>query len=555
MRKIILLLFIAAAFNGHAQQINAVFTDFAKNTDWGNIAINSVVAEAGGYFTLGGYYEGSQRSGVNNGVFVTNPNKYPLVMQINSQGVIRSEFGAGGAFFLDYINSSAGSSVVDRTFIANTSTTANSNQIIIAGHETDQGAEDGFVTKAFPTGLRPTAFNNGNYASLSGGGFSARGFIEDWFIGGNYVYNIRSYAVEFTTAKLRFSAFHKDSYAPLASIGNAGIATINPPEGYVINQSRPSRMAVFSSTSSKIYIAFSVIPSIGPGAGIALCRLNHDNTGTIDSSFGSNGYKIWSTADSYNVTSLSVNSDGSPTVGGYGSAGMESVPSFITFRNDGSLSITSFNYLLGEPQPGFGCKNIAAKFATINNAQHIVFAYAKPIDINGNFSIAIATHQPGSPSVGPLVHTPWLGNEFVSAEPTSIVTLPNNGGFIVVGTATRPNGSVAGIALKYTITGTLDPAFGNQGFLIISGRLNGQQWNDAVQLSNNKYLAVGSTTFVPGNLRKSALLLNRFNSDGSIDESFGINGKVYAHISDNSRTIFDCRYLLQLLWRARHRHK
>jgi len=87
------------------------------------------------------------------------------------------------------------------------------------------------------------------------------------------------------------------------------------------------------------------------------------------------------------------------------------------------------------------------------------------------------------------VHTPWLGSEFLSAEPTAIITLSGNAGFIVAGKATRGNGSMAGIVLKYTTGGTLDPAFGSQGVLIINGHAGGPQWNFATQLSTNKWSA------------------------------------------------------------------
>ncbi len=71
--------------------------------------------------------------------------------------------------------------------------------------------------------------------------------------------------------------------------------------------------------------------------------------------------------------------------------------------------------------------------------------------------------------------------------------------------------------------------------LIINARGGGPQWRDATQLSTGKYLAVGGAEFIPGNLTKKAILLNRFHANGSIDSSFGFNGSLYHFQSDNAR--------------------
>jgi len=73
------------------------------------------------------------------------------------------------------------------------------------------------------------------------------------------------------------------------------------------------------------------------------------------------GYKTFPASSWYYVTSVLANNDESVTIGGYGGDGMQSVPSFFTFKTDGSQMNTSFNYLLGEPNPGYGSKNIGAK--------------------------------------------------------------------------------------------------------------------------------------------------------------------------------------------------
>ncbi|MFT3681638.1 MAG: hypothetical protein QM791_15310 [Ferruginibacter sp.] len=526
MKPSLLLLIVAGIFsstNTSAQQINGVFTDFAQNNnEWGNTVINTATLENSGYITLGGYYEGAYPT-----------RKMPLVMQINSLGTIRPDFGSSGVFLMSSVNSNNGSTIVDRTFIANTSSSANSNAIIVAGHEEDG---DGFLVKSFPTGSRPTAFNGGQIATLSGGGASANGYIEDWRTG-PIVYSIRMNGATFGNAKVLVAAFDKENYIPIVSFGDSGTVKISAPDGSIVDQSRPARIALLGTTTPKFFIAFSTIASIGTGTSIAVCCINYTG-GKIDSSFGVNGYKTFPTTSRYNITSLLVNDDESVTVGGYGDEGQQSVPSFFTFKNDGSISATSFNYLLGELHPGFGSKNIAAKKTVINAEERIVFAYAHPINTNEQYRIAIASLTPSNGTgTDPLPYTPWLSSEFVSAEPTSIITLLNNAGFIVTGKATRADGTFAGIVLKYTINGLLDANFGTQGVLVINGRQGGTAWSTAAQLPNGKYLAVGNASFLPTDLQKKALILNRFNSNGSIDSSFGTNGTLYAYQSAYSRSV------------------
>ncbi|HPH92215.1 MAG TPA: hypothetical protein PLZ68_15455 [Ferruginibacter sp.] len=520
MKKIVLLLINIVFYTVHAQQINGVFTDFARNDIWGNTVINTAVHQTTDHITLGGYYEGSQ---VNK--------KIPLVLQITPSGVIRSDFGSSGAFLMSSVNSN-GSSQADRIYVANTSTTANSNQLIVAG-QYDGG--DGFIVKTWPTGTRPTAFNNGNITRLYGGGATDRGYIEDWRTG-SYIYSIRMNGATFGNASILLSMFSRETGAPYISFGDSGTTKINTPENYYIDQSRPVRMTFLSSANSRIYVAFPIIGNFTLGTGIAVCCVNA-GTGKIDSTYGTNGYLTFATTSRYYITSAILNNSESITIGGYNDDGPLTVPSFYTLNSDGTSSFTFYSTISGQSLPATGSKNVGATSAVIGSENRIVFAYSHAINSNGQSKIAIASHNPLNPtSADPLPYTPWLGSGFVSAEPTSIIPLLNNAGFIVTGKATRADGTFAGVVLKYTMAGLLDASFANQGVLIINGRSGGSAWADVTQMPNGKYMVCGTASFVPTALEQQGLLLQRFNSDGSIDSSFGTHGTRYAFQSDYART-------------------
>jgi len=520
MKKIVLLLINIVFYTVHAQQINGVFTDFARNDIWGNTVINTAVHQTTDHITLGGYYEGSQ---VNK--------KIPLVLQITPSGVIRSDFGSSGAFLMSSVNSN-GSSQADRIYVANTSTTANSNQLIVAG-QYDGG--DGFIVKTWPTGTRPTAFNNGNITRLYGGGATDRGYIEDWRTG-SYIYSIRMNGATFGNASILLSMFSRETGAPYISFGDSGTTKINTPENYYIDQSRPVRMTFLSSANSRIYVAFPIIGNFTLGTGIAVCCVNA-GTGKIDSTYGTNGYLTFATTSRYYITSAILNNSESITIGGYNDDGPLTVPSFYTLNSDGTSSFTFYSTISGQSLPATGSKNVGATSAVIGSENRIVFAYSHAINNNGQSKIAIASHNPLNPtSADPLPYTPWLGSGYVSAEPTSIIPLLNNAGFIVTGKATRADGTFAGVVLKYTMAGLLDASFANQGVLIINGRSGGSAWADVTQMPNGKYMVCGTASFVPTALEQQGLLLQRFNSDGSIDSSFGTHGTRYAFQSDYART-------------------
>lgn len=520
MRNILLLLLAGFFIKTNAQQINGVFTDFARNDTWGNTVINTATQQTTDYITLGGYYEGSQTS-----------KKIPLVLQVTPSGVIRNDFGSSGAFLMSSVNSN-GSSQADRIYVANTSTTANSNQLIVAGRY-DGG--DGFLVKTWPTGTRPTAFNGGSITRLYGGGATDRGYIEDWRTG-FYTYSIRMNGATFGNAKVLLNMFSKETGAPWVAFGDSGTTKISAPENYYIDQSRPVRMSFLSSANSRFYVAFSVIGNFTLGTGIAVCCVNA-GTGKIDSTYGTNGYLTFATTSRYYITSAILNSAESITIGGYNDDGPLTVPSFYTLNSDGTYSFTFYSTISQESLPATGSKNVGAASVFIGSEYRIVFAYSHAINNNGQSRIAIASHNPFNPTnADPLPYTPWLGSGFVSAEPTSIIPMLNNAGFIVTGKATRADGTFAGVVLKYTMAGLLDAGFANQGVLIVNGRQGGLPWSDVTQMPNGKYMVCGTASFVPTALEQQALLVQRFNSNGRIDSSFGTSGTRYAFQSDYART-------------------
>lgn len=508
------------------QQVNGVFTPFARNVLWNNVVINTATYESSGHITLGGYYEAGLKTVTVNGNPQPAPNKVPLLMQLNPSGTLRENFGSGGYVLFTSPTSNLGSCTIDKSYIANASSNPASIQYIIAGHNEDG---DGYMMKTFISGSRPTAYNGGAIRIFNETfSYTRHRFVEDW-VNGQYV--VRKGGVDFADQKIILSYYSPSTGAPVTSFGNNGDIMLPVPDNQVFNDTLPVK--IIMGGDNKLYVAFSV-RTTNLADEIILYRVLPGAGGKIDSSFGTAGIAKWPVPNPYSITSINYHSNESITVGGSGTD-PSSGPSFFNFNNAGDIqTFTSYNYQVGQPFPGTGSKNISAKLATVNGEERIVFAYSKPTGTPGSYSIAIASHKPGG-GADPLVFAPWLSDEFISAEPAEIIVTGNTG-FVVAGNATRPDGTTAGVVIKYNTGGTFDPGFGTGGVLIINGGSN--NWSDMIQLQDNKYLAVGNG-YIPEERNKAGLLFQKFKPGGAIDSSFGTNGTVFAYPSTLGRSVSD----------------
>ena len=512
------------SFNAQAQQVNGVFTPFAKNNDWGNTAINSVRIENNGSITLNGYYDGAWIVGPGSGgTFIRRPNKYSMVVRLNSNGTVQTSYGGAGAALISYINSNAGSSMLDRSHQLSDGFT------LFAGHfETKQG----YLTKSNTAGLSPTAFNGGNILTYPVPTFTQKTYIEDWAVTHSITYTARMEGVTLTNHKVVVTAYNNTTGVPVASFGTNGSTTLFVDGWLPLEDTLPLKLS--RQSNGTLYVAFTQ-KATAEANNIILYKLN--SNGIVDSAFGSNagiGYASFAVPRPYALTGLVLNTDGTITMGGYHATGDGNEK--VSFRNynnaTNTTSSTSFNVPANQVGVGTGSKTTAAVLDNNEGNERTVFAVAFPFAPN-RYRIFIQAYKAGDPAAT-LNSTPWQYPGAISAEPTHIARL-SNGSFIVVGNMTRANGTTAGCVIKFNADGTIDNSFGEQGSYILNAKLGDRAWGDVTQLPNNKYLAVGSASFVPTAQTKKAIVLNQFNADGSIDTSFGTNGTLYAYMSDYNR--------------------
>ena len=528
MKKYILLLFIATlSHNIYAQQVNGYFTPFAKNNIWRNTAINSVKIESTGSITLNGYYEGAWVAGFDIlGVYSERPNKIPMAVRLNSNGTVQTNYGGvvnPGVCLVNYINTDAGSSVLDKSYQLSDGYT------LFSGHwETGQG----FLAKSNTSLVRPAAFNGGQILKYPVPTYTHKTYIEDWAVTNSITYTARMEGVTLTNHKVVVTAYNNTTGVPIESFGTNGSTTLYVEGWLPLEDTLPLKLSM--QIDGTLYVAFTQ-RATAEANNIILYKLN--SNGIVDSTFGHTvdiGSASFAVPRPFALTSLLLNTDGTITMGGYHATGdgNEKV-SFLNYNNaTNTTSSTSFNVPGNQVGVGTGSKATAAVLDNNGGDERTVFAVAFPFAPN-RYRIFIQAFKPGEPATT-LNLTPWQYPGAVSAEPTDIQRL-DDGSFIVVGKMTRANGTTAGCVIKFNSDGTIDNSFGEQGSYILNGLLGGSTWADATQLANNKYLAVGNAGFLPSDPTKKALILNQFNSDGSIDTNFGTDGTVYPYIADYNR--------------------
>ncbi|MCM3905945.1 MAG: hypothetical protein ND866_30040, partial [Pyrinomonadaceae bacterium] len=128
----------------------------------------------------------------------------------------------------------------------------------------------------------------------------------------------------------------------------------------------------------------------------------------------------------------------------------------------------------------------------------------------------------------------------VSQDEGRAVAIQNDGKIIVGGNATLTNSSSRFALVRYNTDGSLDMNFGTGGKVIESFGSYFSGLNGLVAQTDGKLVVAGESR---SQLGKNDFALARFNTDGSLDASFGINGMVLTDIASDS---YDIAYALAL---------
>jgi uncharacterized delta-60 repeat protein len=253
--------------------------------------------------------------------------------------------------------------------------------------------------------------------------------------------------------------------------------------------------------------------------------------GQLDDSFGTNGKVVTNITPSYDEYpgALLIQNDGKIIVSGYALNGPSSNANFnlIRYTKDGKLD-KSFGFD-GKMTTDFSnSQDIGIGAALQKNGKIVVVGYLYPTSGTFDENFAVARYN----SNGILDNsfgggTGKVTTDFGSSADNAVAVAIQEDGKIVVG-GYGSDGIVSGFALaRYDTSGNLDPTFSSDGKVInnIGNQIAALQID-----KNGKIVAAGYYYNGTNNVFEVA----RYNSDGSLDGTFGSGGVSVADFGNHA---------------------
>jgi uncharacterized delta-60 repeat protein len=304
-----------------------------------------------------------------------------------------------------------------------------------------------------------------------------------------------------------------------SSFGTDGVA------GYDFDRGDDYATAVAIQSDGKIVVAGYAYSDLSQSDDFGLVRFNSD--GSLDSSFGSGGQVL---LDFYGlkdaVNGVAIQSDGKIVAAGYCLVSADQCDfALARFNPDGSAD-TSFGSQ-GRVNTNLFNRCDEAYAIAIQSDGRIVLAggTSEPITF-GDFGLA-RYNSDGTLDLtfgtGGKIKTDFSGG----SEYASAVAIQPDGKIVAVGeTYGYATGSYDDFALaRYNVDGSLDASFGTDGKVSTDFFSSPDYAYDVLLQPDGRIIAIGraaTTTYA----ESLDFALARYNSDGSLDTSFGLNGKV-----------------------------
>jgi uncharacterized delta-60 repeat protein len=277
-------------------------------------------------------------------------------------------------------------------------------------------------------------------------------------------------------------------------------------------------------TNGKIVAAgeglFGSAPSVGR---FTLAR--YDSDGTLDTTFGSNGTgKVTTTIGTQSgALSVAIQSNGKIVAAGVASVNGHDRFALARYDADGALDTTFGPHGNGTVTTRLG-SNANARGVALQSNGKIVAAGAA--DVNGHDRFALARYDADGAldtTFGPRgngkVIAPRIGQYGSYARALAI---QSNGKIVAAGYA-KKNDHAQFTLVRFDSQGTLDTTFGPNGTGEVFTQILGGSFAYAVAIqSDGKIVVAGWARVKSGD----QFALARYDSDGTLDDTFGSHGKV-----------------------------
>jgi uncharacterized delta-60 repeat protein len=278
--------------------------------------------------------------------------------------------------------------------------------------------------------------------------------------------------------------------------------------------------------NGKIIIAGSA--GNGYASAILLIRLNPN--GTFDSTFDSDGIvtTFWG-SDRSGASCVSVQPDGKLVVGGAcETPGGNSRFAIFRFNSDGSLDSTfgsNGRIITGIPGAYAGARCVV----TQDDGKILLGGTVGSSQARNNFILMRCSGEGTIDStfgLNGIVVADFYHND----DNLGSIVIQEDGKILVCGTSDSLNYGWSLAMSRYLQNGTLDNTFGNAGQIKLAADTARTCGGAVLVQSDHKILVAGSLNYrnAPFNpaamMIKSSTAVFRFNGDGSLDNTFGVNG-------------------------------
>ncbi|MDC4206296.1 MAG: CHRD domain-containing protein [Candidatus Manganitrophus sp.] len=292
-----------------------------------------------------------------------------------------------------------------------------------------------------------------------------------------------------------------------------------------------------TQTDGKIIAIGNSDLNVGTNAQPHFTLVRYNTDGTIDTSFGPNGNGFVKTilgTQSFPFFG-SIQADGKIVVSGYSNLAVGSNTEFhftlVRYNTDGTVD-TSF----GPNGSGFVKTKIGTQsipfFATVQTDGKIILVGRSNLDVGGNVQfhftlVRYNTDGTVDTSFGPS-GTGFVKTILGSGSSIHSVSIQGDGKIIAVG---QSNLDVGGnvqfhfTLVRYNTDGTVDTSFGPSGTGFVKTILgSGSSANSISIQGDGKIIAVGQSNLSIGTNAQTHFTLVRYNTDGTVDTSFGPSG-------------------------------
>jgi len=320
----------------------------------------------------------------------------------------------------------------------------------------------------------------------------------------------------------------------LVSAGFGGLDTGFGTDGKVttdFSAGQDEAYALVLQPNGKLIQAGTVFQSAG-GFNFGLARYNAD--GTVDSSFGTGG-KI--TTDFFGLSDAAhavvVQPDGKIVAAGVGGENNINKFALARYNTDGTLD-TAFG-TGGKVTTDLPSTNARA-LALVRQSDGKLVAAGVAFQSIGGFNFALVRYN-GDGSLdasfgeGGKVTTDFSN----SVDGAEALVLQPDGKFVAAGLATQTFSGGQNFALaRYLSNGTLDPSFGDGGKVTTNFSSEADERATALVLQPDGRLVAAGVTTVNTTPFGENFALARYNTDGTLDLSFGSNGRATTDFSNDT---------------------